>query len=203
MDLRSIGVLAYEMVVLQGEILLGDLLEADDEGARGGIGPCSCGDEGRADGLVLLVVEDAAEVGVGGRALDGDGVASLDEGADDGWREGSVLEGLLLRAEEDGKVGHDEGDGSAGSEREPHAARLETGDAIACTAEGRLWMMLPNSQKCDGRRGRNLRPGCCTAGYLSAETRSQKDGGWYQPGLSVGVRGCVPWEIRNQKEVLR
>jgi hypothetical protein len=113
-----------------------------------------------------------------------------------------VAERLLLRAEEDGKVGHDEGDVSSGSEREPHAARLEAGDAIARTAEKWSWV-TPDSQKRDGRWGRKSRPGCCTAGYLSVEARSQKDGGWYQRGLSVGVRGCLPWKIRNQKEDLR
>lgn len=42
---------------------------------RGGIGPGALGDEGRTDGGIFLVEEDAD-----GAALDVDGVAGVDEG---------------------------------------------------------------------------------------------------------------------------
>lgn len=90
------------VVISQGKAVLGDLLEAEDQGAGGGIGPAAGGDEGRSGRLVLGVVEDAAEIGVRGGALDRDGVAGVDERADDSGGKGPVLEGLLLRPEEDG-----------------------------------------------------------------------------------------------------
>jgi hypothetical protein len=97
------------MVVLQGKVFLGNLLETQDQGARLGIDPSFSGDKLGASSLILGVLKDALEVGVGGGALDGDGIAGLDKAADDGGGEGSVLEGLLLRTEEDGRVlRHDE-----------------------------------------------------------------------------------------------
>lgn len=93
-----------DVVVGERKVVLGNLLEPQDDGAGGGMGPPAGGDEGRASSLVLGVVEDALEVGVGGGALDGDGVAGLDERADDGGGKGAVLEGLLLRSEEDCRI---------------------------------------------------------------------------------------------------
>jgi hypothetical protein len=93
------------LIVLEGKVLLGNLLEAKDDGTGLSIShPSPLLDERGARGLVFRVLKDALEVGVCGGSLDGDGVSGLDEGLDDGGGEGSVLERLLLGTEEDGGI---------------------------------------------------------------------------------------------------
>src|SRR5699024_1027034 len=121
-----------DVVVGEGKVLLGDLLEAEDERGGGGGRPAARGDELGAGGRVLGVVKDALVVRVGRRALHGDGVAGLDAAADDGGREGAVLEGLLLRPEQDGGVSrHDVCVcGCGGGEREGVVAGRQVGRSV-------------------------------------------------------------------------
>lgn len=78
--------------VLQGEVLLGQLLEANDDVVTGDVGPRSSRDERSTSALVLGVREDAQR-----RSLDIDGVASIDELLRNRRRDGrTVLEGLGL-----------------------------------------------------------------------------------------------------------
>lgn len=78
--------------VLQGEVLLGQLLETNDDVVTRNVGPRSSRDERSTSALVLGVREDAQR-----RPLDIDGVASIDELLRNGRRDGrTVLEGLGL-----------------------------------------------------------------------------------------------------------
>lgn len=96
--------MAYNVVVLEREILLRDLLEAKDQSSSRSFGPRAGRDESGASGLILGVFEDSLEVGVGGGALDRNRITSIHESLDDGGGEGAVLEGLLLGTEKDGWV---------------------------------------------------------------------------------------------------
>jgi hypothetical protein len=78
--------------VLQGEVLLGQLLETNDDVVTGNVGPRSSRDERSTSTLVLGVREDAQR-----RSLDIDRVASIDELLRNRRRDGrTVLEGLGL-----------------------------------------------------------------------------------------------------------
>jgi hypothetical protein len=78
--------------VLQGEVLLGELLEANDDVVLGNVGPRSSRDERSSSALVLGVREDAQR-----RTLDIDRVASIDKLLRNRRRNGrTVLEGLGL-----------------------------------------------------------------------------------------------------------
>jgi hypothetical protein len=65
--------------VLQRELVLGQLLQSDDDPVLGRVLVCAFLNEGRACLLELLVLEDAGVVGVLGRALDEDRVASIEQ----------------------------------------------------------------------------------------------------------------------------
>lgn len=95
------------LVILEGKVLLRNLLQAKNNSAGGSIGPDTTWNESSTSSLILRILENALEVGVGGGTLDGDGVAGIDEGLDDRGGERAVLERLLLGAEEDSRVGHD------------------------------------------------------------------------------------------------
>jgi hypothetical protein len=62
--------------VLKRELVFGQLLQSDDDPVLGRVLVCAFLDERRAYLLELLVLEDAGIVGVFGRALDQDRVAS-------------------------------------------------------------------------------------------------------------------------------
>ena len=85
--------------VLQRPVLLGQLLQANDDVVLGRLCPRALGDEGCACLLKLLILEDALVVGVGGAALDIDLVAGVEQLPGRGGCEaGAVLEGLGLCA---------------------------------------------------------------------------------------------------------
>lgn len=92
------------MVVLEREIVLGDLLEAKDQSSSRGLRPRAARNERGAGSLILGVFENSLKVGVGRGSLNGDGVSSVDQSLDNGGGEGSVLERLLLGTEKDGGV---------------------------------------------------------------------------------------------------
>jgi hypothetical protein len=81
-----------DVSVLQGEVLLGQLLETNDDVVTRNVGPRSSRDERSTSTLVLGVREDAQR-----RSLDIDRVASIDELLRNRRRDGrTVLEGLGL-----------------------------------------------------------------------------------------------------------
>ena len=87
-----VAVCELDMSVLQGEVLLGELLEANDDVVLGNVGPRSSRDERSTSALVLGVREDAQR-----RTLDIDRVASINELLRNRRRNGrTVLEGLGL-----------------------------------------------------------------------------------------------------------
>lgn len=93
------------LVVLEREVVLGNLLEAKDDSTGLSISnPSSLLDERRTSSLVFRVFENALKVGVCGGSFDGDWVPGLDEGLDDGGGEGSMLERLLLGTKENCRV---------------------------------------------------------------------------------------------------
>lgn len=92
------------MVVLEREVLLGDLLEAKDQSSSRSSRPRAGRDESGASSLILRVFEDSLKVGIRGGSLDRDWITGIHESLDDGGGEGSVLEGLLLGTEKDGRV---------------------------------------------------------------------------------------------------
>lgn len=95
--------------VLERPVLLGQLLEADDDVVLGRrLGPRALGNEGGAGGLKLGVLEDALVVRVGGAALDVDCVAGRDQLLGGRGREaGAVLKGLGLGAGVQRRERHD------------------------------------------------------------------------------------------------
>ena len=85
--------------VLERPVLLGQLLQADDDVVLGRLRPRALRDESRAGLLELVILEDALVVGVGGAALDVDLVAGVEQLLGGGGSEaGAVLEGLGLGA---------------------------------------------------------------------------------------------------------
>jgi hypothetical protein len=87
-----VAVCELDVGVLQGEVLLGQLLEANDDVILRNVGPRSSRDERSSSALVLGVREDAQR-----RTLDVDRVASIDELLRNRRRDGrTVLEGLGL-----------------------------------------------------------------------------------------------------------
>lgn len=85
--------------VLERPVLLGQLLQADDDVVLGRRGPRALVDERGAGILELAVLEDALVVRVGGAALDVDAVAGREQLLGGCGREaGAVLEGLGLGA---------------------------------------------------------------------------------------------------------
>ena len=93
------------LVVLEREIILGNLLETKNNGAsRSVLDPCALLDKCSTNLFVFRVLENALELGVCGGSFDGDGVSSIDEGLDDSGREGSVLERLLLGTKKNCRV---------------------------------------------------------------------------------------------------
>jgi hypothetical protein len=87
-----VAVCELDVGVLQGEVLLGELLEANDDVVLGNVGPRSSRDERSSSALVLGVREDAQR-----RTLDIDRVASIDKLLRNRRRNGrTVLEGLGL-----------------------------------------------------------------------------------------------------------
>jgi hypothetical protein len=87
-----VAVCELNVGVLQGEVLLRQLLETNDDVVTRNVGPRSSRDERGTSALVLGVWEDAQR-----RSLDIDGVASIDELLRNRRRDGrTVLEGLGL-----------------------------------------------------------------------------------------------------------
>lgn len=85
--------------VLERPVLLGQLLQADDDVVLGRLCPRALGDERGAGILEFPVLEDALVVGVGGAALDIDLVAGGEQLLGGGGCEaGAVLKGLGLGA---------------------------------------------------------------------------------------------------------
>lgn len=99
--LALVAVGELDVDVLEGEGLLAQLLEADDDVVLGRVDPGLLLDDLGAGSLELGVVEDARGAGLLAAALlDVDLVASVDEGLGGGGGQGrAVLEGLGLRAE--------------------------------------------------------------------------------------------------------
>ena len=56
---------AYDVVVLEREVVFRDLLEAENQGSGLGVGPGALIHKARASSLILGVLEDALELGVG------------------------------------------------------------------------------------------------------------------------------------------
>ena len=107
--------------MLEGELLLGQLLQADDDVLLGDLSPAALRDERCAGSLELAVVEDALAA-----ALHIDGVAGLDQLLGGGGRQGaSVLERLALGTQVQYSGGHvvDDDDGLEGLESGLTAAR--------------------------------------------------------------------------------
>lgn len=103
--LALVAVGELDVDVLEGEGLLAQLLETDDNVVGGGVDPALLLDDGAAGLLELGVIEDAGGAGlVSAALLDADLVAGVDEGLGGGGRQGgAVLEGLSLGAQvEDG-----------------------------------------------------------------------------------------------------
>jgi len=55
----------YDMVVLEREVILGDFLEAENQGSGLGIGPGALIHKARASSFILGVLENTLELGVG------------------------------------------------------------------------------------------------------------------------------------------
>lgn len=99
----------YESVLERG-VLLGQLLQADDDAVLGCCLPRVCVDQGGAGLLELFVLEDARVVGVLGAALDEHWVAGIEQLLGGGGCEaGAVLEGLALGAGVECGEGHGAG----------------------------------------------------------------------------------------------
>ena len=104
--------------VLERELVLGQLLQADDDVVAGRRLVCAFLDERGAGLLELFVLEDAHIVGVLGAALDQHGIARVQQLLGRRGREaGAMLERLGLGARVEGGKGHGAGfnGGRAGS----------------------------------------------------------------------------------------
>lgn len=55
---------AYNVVVLERKVFLGNLLEAQNQSSGFGVGPGALVDEARTSSLILGVFKDALELGV-------------------------------------------------------------------------------------------------------------------------------------------
>lgn len=93
--------------VLERRILLGQLLEANDDVVFWCVLPRVCVDQYSAGLLEFLVLEDARVIGVLGAALDAHGVAGIEQLLGGGGCEaGAVLKRLALSAGVEGGEGH-------------------------------------------------------------------------------------------------